>query len=361
MILTRRLIGAAAIHMVLASGLAAQAVDSSRVAREYRIEKVANGVFAFIAPVAYGGIVSGNVTAIAGDSAVLVVDSGHFPTLAARMVADIRRLTGKPVRYLVNTHWHPDHWLGNAAFARAYPGLTIFSTEFTRAQIESQWPAFERQYRDSAAVVERLAKMVAQGTSGDQHAYLSASLTDAPSSLHAWHALVTMPPTATFTDRVAIDLGNRRVEIRFLGRGNTDGDAVVFVPDARVAATGDLVVSPTPYAYPPAHITEWIGTLSHLEELGASTYVPGHGEIERDGSYIALVRSALTSLRDQTVAARSRGVPLDSIRTVVDFRDLEQRFTNGDPRLATLFRIGFVDAGIQSAFAEDSASHVHHS
>jgi len=356
MILTRRLIGAVAILAMLATATSAQVVDSSRVAREYRTEKIADGVYAFIAPIAYGGVVSGNVIAIAGDSAVLVVDSGHFPTLATRMAADIRRLIGKPVRYLVNTHWHPDHWLGNAAFARAYPGLTIFSTEFTRAQIEAQWPAFERQYRDSAAVVGQLAKMVAKEKSGDQHAYLAATLSDAPSSLHAWHALVTKPPTATFTDRVAIDLGNRRVEIRFLGRGNTDGDAVVFVPDAKVVATGDLVVSPTPYAYPPANIKEWIGTLSRLEELGASTYVPGHGEVERDTSYIALVRSALTSLRDQTVAARSRGVPLDSIRNVIDLRDFEQRFTKGDPRLATLFRIGFVDAGIQSAFAADSSS-----
>jgi glyoxylase-like metal-dependent hydrolase (beta-lactamase superfamily II) len=86
--------------------------------------------------------VQSNCTVVIGDDAVLVVDSGQFPSLASRMVADIKKLTSLPVRYLVNTHWHLDHVWGNAVFRDAYPGLAIIGTEYTRQLIDEQGPMF---------------------------------------------------------------------------------------------------------------------------------------------------------------------------------------------------------------------------
>ena len=98
----------------------------------YETVKVAEGIYAFVPPEPRGGLVSGNSIAVNGDDGVLVVDTGHFPTLARKMIADIRRLTDKPVRYVVNTHWHPDHVFGNGAYREAFPDVNVLAHVETR-------------------------------------------------------------------------------------------------------------------------------------------------------------------------------------------------------------------------------------
>jgi glyoxylase-like metal-dependent hydrolase (beta-lactamase superfamily II) len=82
--------------------------------------QVADGVYAFVEPFGHA-IVSSNVVAIVGEDAVAVVDSGHHPRLTRAIAAEIRALTPKPVRYVVNTHWHNDHVSGNSVFAKRFP------------------------------------------------------------------------------------------------------------------------------------------------------------------------------------------------------------------------------------------------
>lgn len=104
----------------------------------WRTEKTSEGVYAFIAPDGVTPIVSGNTVVVVGDSSVLVVDPGQFPSMARHQIAEIRRLTSRPVRYVVNTHWHPDHWLGNGEYAREFPGVTFIATPHTREQMLSR-------------------------------------------------------------------------------------------------------------------------------------------------------------------------------------------------------------------------------
>ncbi|HUQ49838.1 MAG TPA: MBL fold metallo-hydrolase [Terriglobales bacterium] len=101
----------------------------------YSLVQIADGIHAFIAPEPGSGIVQGNITLIIGEESCLVVDTGQFPLLAERMVADIRKLTPKPVKYVLNTHWHGDHLLVNVAFQKAWPSATFISTGFTRRKI----------------------------------------------------------------------------------------------------------------------------------------------------------------------------------------------------------------------------------
>jgi len=110
------------------------------VNEQYDLQKVAGGVYSFIAPESDSGVVQANCTVIIGEDAVLLVDSGQFPSLAERMATDIKKLTNKPVRYLVNTHWHFDHNWGNAVFRDAFPGLVIISTEFTQQMVDTEGP-----------------------------------------------------------------------------------------------------------------------------------------------------------------------------------------------------------------------------
>src|SRR5688500_14894753 len=108
----------------------------------YQRSEVARGVHVFSEPFGHA-VVSGNIVAIAGDEAVAIVDSGHHPRLTRAIAAEVRALTGKPVRYLVNTHWHNDHVSGNTELATAFPGLTIVAHAFTATMMDKTVRAFQ--------------------------------------------------------------------------------------------------------------------------------------------------------------------------------------------------------------------------
>src|SRR4051794_35026936 len=136
---------------------AATAVHAQIVARYgsaldgYAIDKIGEGVYAFVAPDSRTPFVSGNSMAVIGRDAVLVVDTGHVPAVTRRMIADIRRLTPAPVKYVVNTHWHFDHVVGNGEYRAAYPAVAIISTPATRAHIEATLPGYATQLREQVS------------------------------------------------------------------------------------------------------------------------------------------------------------------------------------------------------------------
>jgi len=233
----------------------------------YETVRLAEGIYAFISPESNGAMVTGNSLLVIGDDSALVVDSGHFPSLTARMIGEIRQLTDKPVRFLVNTHWHPDHSAGNGLYKKGFPGIQIVSTPTTRAEIETVLPKKEVSESTIAEFEDALKKGAlpnGKPLTGDALKYyqkVGAELTAFRSELKAAdHAL----PTATFENAMSVYLGKREVQILFLGRGNTGGDAVIYVPGSKVLATGDLVVYPIPYPFG-SYIGEWIATLKKLE------------------------------------------------------------------------------------------------
>src|SRR5882672_12052032 len=105
--------------MLLTSALRAQARPLESILT-FKTERVADGVYAFITPEERSGFQSGNSIAIIGDDGVLMFDTGNIPSSTRRQIAEIRKLTNKPVRYVVNSHWHPDHNLGNAEYRAAF-------------------------------------------------------------------------------------------------------------------------------------------------------------------------------------------------------------------------------------------------
>src|SRR5215213_6463661 len=113
----------------------------------YRTEKIAEGVYAFITPEERSSFQAGNSVAIVGDDGVLVFDTGNIPSMTRRQIAEIRRLTDQPVRYVVNSHWHPDHTLGNAEYRQAFPGVTIIATSATRAGVLERVPTYVDQMK----------------------------------------------------------------------------------------------------------------------------------------------------------------------------------------------------------------------
>ena len=320
-------------------------------------EQVAPGIYVFIAPDGVTPLVSGNSTVIIGDSAVAVVDAGQFPSVARAQIAAIRKLTSKPVRFVINSHWHPDHWLGNAEYARAFPGVAIISTRVTREMAMTKGlPFLQRKYRDQAGTTVKA--MLASGKMPDStpltpeqvqyYRYALAQLEELGAELDGF---TPVPPNVLFSDTLTLLLGGREVRVMFLGRANTGGDAVTYVPDAKVLMTGDLVVHPYPYAIG-SFIGEWIDAMKKLEAIDATVIVPGHGAVERDKGYLALVSKGLTQLQTQASALQKQGLTLADARKKADFSALRTEFCGDEPWCRFGFNGVFVGPGFARAYRE---------
>ena len=300
----------------------------------WRTEKIGEGVFAFLAPPGVTPIVSGNSLAILGDDAVLLVDTTQLPSIARQQIAALKKRTSKPVRFIVNTHWHPDHWLGNAEFLAAYPGATVLASRTTRALIDQKAKPFLSP-QETRKTIEEVSKLLTSSKAPPPGSVARAYYELGVVQLRQYQAeleKVTLAyPTLTLDHDVTIHLGTRQVDVRFLGRGNTGGDLIVYLPDQRLVAAGDLVVLPYPYAIG-SYIHEWPATLARLAALEARTLVPGHGRIQHDRTYLDTVIALLQSLESQVAAAVKRGATLEATRAALDSREKQRSVRCGPTR-----------------------------
>jgi glyoxylase-like metal-dependent hydrolase (beta-lactamase superfamily II) len=237
------------------------------------LDELADGVYAYTAEG------DPNVGAIVGPEFVVAVDARSTPAHARIWLDELRGITSLPVRYLVLTHYHAVRALGAAAFQAE----TVVSHEDTRRWIvergaddfESELRRFPRLFRDVESVPG-----------------------------------LTMPDL-TFSRALSIFLGDREVQLRWLGRGHTAGDAVVWLPQERVLFAGDLVEADAAPYMGDAYVLDWAdATLDAVQELGAETIVPGRGPAVRGRAAdeaIASTRAFLERLRDEVAAVLDRG------------------------------------------------------
>lgn len=360
----RRCVIAGIIALIIAGasvdGARAQGAAAYPSVLTYRTVRVADGVYAFITPEERTGFQSGNSIAIIGDSSVLVFDTGNIPGSTRRQIAEIRKLTSKPVRYVVNSHWHPDHNLGNFEYRSAFPGVMIIGTTATRAGILERVPTYLGQMKSFAPTDSLMRLRLSTGRMRD-----SSKMPD--STRLVWglytrdyaefmpEALLTKPspPDLICDDSLTLMLGNRRVKIVSPGRGNTAGDTYVYLPDEHVLLTGDLVTFPSPFPGT-AFFGDWIRDLDALKALHASVIVPGHGDVQHDYAYIDMVRELLVFTRDRARDAVLRGVPLDSAQKQIDFAPFVRRFTGGDVVRTQAFENFYPFPAVQRAYEEAS-------
>ncbi|MFY9550554.1 MAG: MBL fold metallo-hydrolase [Thermoanaerobaculia bacterium] len=327
--------------------------------RMFQTVEVGGGVYAFVSPETNGPIPSGNIVAVVGDDGVLVVDSGRFPTLARRVVAEIRRRTEKPVRYVVHTHWHLDHIAADGVFREAFPSAIFVAHEFTRRKIlEKQVPSLRDLVATDEGYVKYLEERVASGKRrdgspmpDDVKRYLASQIGDLRLEMAELSGAAAVVPSLTFEKELRIQLGNREIRVAFLGKGNTAGDTVVLVPDAKVVATGDLLVVPIPYGYG-CHPAEWIETLKKLTALDAEAIVPGHGPVQRDWDYAKKVSALLWALRGQVAQAVSEGATLEQAQERVDLSQFKSSFAGDRFDRGAAFDDFFARSAVERAYQE---------
>lgn len=332
-----------------------------------RVERLADGVFAIIHddalqtwPHLGTDWPHSNTGIIIGDDGVLVVDATFHPSRAAADIALIRRLTPKPVRYLVNTHWHGDHTHGNGVYRDSFPGIRIISSRVNRNYIEINQTRFRSRSQQasypSRGTLARFEQLLQSGMEDgnlltpEERTTLRRLIQQRRLDISDMGRVATSPPDSVFDGRITIDLGGRRVELRDHGHANSPSDVTVWLPVERILYTGDIVVHPVPYAFA-SYPTFWVDVLRDLERMSPAVLVPGHGPVMRDLDYVRQVRGLLETMLTMSTPYVGRGVTADSARKVLDLTELRKRFDPQlSPALGEMWNASIVDALVLRAF-----------
>jgi glyoxylase-like metal-dependent hydrolase (beta-lactamase superfamily II) len=303
--------------------------------------------------------VEGNITVIAGTEGLLVVETGGTPKAGRDAVTLIQGLTGLPVRWVVNTHWHGDHHLGNPAFRLAWPQAEFIA--HANAQRDMSGEAMDYLDGQDVAIqedIDQLAGLLESGLNVQGEALDDATRArylrlrrDLQEMLTAFAEIELGGVDRTFTDTLALDLGGRVVELIHPGLGNTDGDVVAWLPAERLLITGDLVVAPTPYGFG-SYPAEWVQSLARLRALDPAMIVPGHGDLMTDTSYLENLGAMITDFRTQATIAVARGQDLETFRADLDAADWQAQFAGDSPLLQRLFVAWWVTPFSECAWRE---------
>ncbi|HUH00108.1 MAG TPA: MBL fold metallo-hydrolase [Gammaproteobacteria bacterium] len=213
---------------------------------KFDIVKVADGVHVAVAAPAYK--VNSNTAIIESDDGVMVVDTHSKPSAAHVVIEHLRELTRKPVRYVVNTHFHWDHWHGNEAYPAAYPSAEIVSNQITReAMVRKGLKRIQDHVRLGPAEIAQLKTALAGARTAEERAKVEADLR----LLEAYQAEITALkpalPTIAFEQTMKLYRRDREIHLLYLGRAHTEGDVFVYLPKEKVVITGDAVIGWTPF------------------------------------------------------------------------------------------------------------------
>ncbi len=332
---------------------------------EFEWRELDKGVWAGVRPISYNSPPTGTTVIVIGKKGVLLFDPAGTPLVGERVAAKVADLTDLPVTHMAVSHWHGDHSMGAYKILEKYPGAEIITHEFTARAIKSPLNAFTPPDDEAnRATKERIETALRTGkrSNGDQvvpemRPYYESVLEHFDLINTEVRGLKAIEPTRTFTDAMSIDLGGRKVELRHMGPGNTNGDIIMYLPKEKILATGDVVVRPTPYGFY-SHPRSWVEVLKQLKTIPAKYIVPGHGDIMTDTAYLDLLVDALTFVADRVDALVAEGKTLEDVREALDWKPIEDRFTNGSPLLAVFFdgwfKTPIVEAEYKIAKGEDS-------
>ena len=265
-------------------------------------------------------VVMSNATVIEGDSDVLVVDSQVSPGGAWALREELKAITPKPIRWVVNSHYHFDHSHGNQIYG---PDVEIIGHEFARQQIlagkSQDSPAREFFVGGVPNTIKTLEARLAAATDDKTRATVQNQLDIQRNHLEGTNAVKPTPPTMTLTQTMTLHRGSREIRILFLGRGHTAGDVVVYLPKERIVATGDLLINGTSYMGD-AFFTDWVATIEAMKKLDIGTVLPGHGAAFTDLAKLDHWQAYVRDFWEQAQKFHKAGTPWEEAAKQVDLR-----------------------------------------
>jgi glyoxylase-like metal-dependent hydrolase (beta-lactamase superfamily II) len=290
-----------ALQVAFAALVLCSAAAHAQPFAEPRVVRINARVYVLLGPIQHANKLNQgymiNSTAIVGDDGVVLVDSGGSAEAGRHIAGAVRRITGKPVKYVVNTHHHGDHYLGNAAFT----GATFISSEECRKLVAETG-------EDWLRLMERDIGHPLPGTKP-----LAASVTYAE---------------GTRTERL---LSGVRMVFWVPKGSHTAGDLMLYLPDDKVLVAGDVLVSGVVPTLQDGSAKNWIRTLGEIEALDAAHFVPGHGELMTRAD-VAALRRAMAAFYSGVKQGYKAGLREEQVRKSLDlsaWETLERSYVIG--------------------------------
>jgi cyclase len=319
--------------------LATLVVPALAAAQEPKVEKLSNHAYAYVA-----GQDRYNSGFVVTDDGVFVIDTQDTVVHAEEFIAEIRKISTKPILYAVNTNFHVVNVTGNQLLVKEVKA--ILAHEATRKDIVDrgqeelgnskqmyalQIEQFEKSLRDDpltdqerAATDARLADAKKSLTGLDRTVLTPPNWTVTPEAIHFYpdgplkHDLVVQPGGEKLqTATMSFKIGGVDIQVLFLGRGYTDGDLLVYVPSEKVLYAGGLLFAQTIPWLRGAHVSEWQATLEKVLKLDIEKVVPIRGEMATKDDLIAF-KGYLTDLYTAVKNQWDQGVAKDDVRWKVD-------------------------------------------
>jgi glyoxylase-like metal-dependent hydrolase (beta-lactamase superfamily II) len=299
--------------------LAAQSrtpAGTEHTGKAFRFNKVREGVYHAVGTGSLA--VVGNSSFIVNDNDVIVVDDHVSPAAAWVLLEEIKDVTNKPVTTVINTHFHYDHASGNQIFDQRR--VDIIGHEFTRQMLLGNplaMPLYKGYVNRLPGELDTLKKRLAEESDATTQAQLERQIKVAESNIAAQRELKPTPPNVTLKDRMTLYRGAREIQIRYLGRGHTAGDVVVFLPNEKVVLTGDFLtagMSNMSDSFP----DEWVASLDELKKLDFDTVLPGHGEAFTDKAKIGYWQDYLRDVWTEVGKMKRAGVSAEDAAKRVD-------------------------------------------
>jgi glyoxylase-like metal-dependent hydrolase (beta-lactamase superfamily II) len=268
-------------------------------------------------------------------------------------------MTDQPVRYLVNSHWHWDHWYGAETYKKAFPDIQIITHEKTRQMMMGPALEFNRPFleKDLPEYLASPEKKVAAAAAANPvppdlprlKELLAADRWFYEQKKNVHHTFANV----TYTSELNIYLGERHIQVLHHDRAITPGDSFLYLPDIKILITGDLLINPITYAlscYP----TGWLNTLEKIDTLDANVIVTGHGEPLHDKELLHATMDVLRVLLREGKEAKEKGLDPDQARAAIipHLHDLMVKMTHDDPTLNKQFEVYLVDWFLHRVFDE---------
>ncbi len=298
--------------------------------------------------------VTPNTTFVVSDAGVVVFDGGNLPLVADRVIEKIRSITDQPVTHVVISHWHMDHVLGVSRYLQAFPHVQVIAHPYTRELISRYLAVNEQNMRNTVSdnkpgIEGLLASERAASFDAGTITWFRQFIEDADLLEAQYRNFVPAYPNLLFSDALTIHSGQREIQLLHPGTGNTPGDIVMWLPEEKILASGDIVVWPTPYGHG-GRATEWAATLRTLAAMDFQQLIPGHGDVQLNRDYLDLMANTLNSVASQVAALSEQGKTLAETQAAIDLSAFESQFTQGDVFLQARFNEWFTQPIVEAVW-----------
>ncbi len=291
----------------------------------FHLKKITNTVWAALKPMPHR-IVDSNVVIIASDHCLTIVDANENLTNVDKLIVEIKQLSKqltKPVCYVINTHWHLDHILGNQRYQQSFPKLKSIIGHHSLTQTiptKAQKMLNEKIQQWQSAITNAEEKLKASEDKNE----MSAKIERAKAHLATLKNTQLITPDVTFKSTMELAVSGTQIKLLNFGKAHTEGDTIVYLPNEKILVSGDLF-DHLPFAghgFP----SDWLHTLNEIEKLYFDKVIPGHGKIQLGKASLIRIKNLLADSLKKAKKAVADNQSLDDFMAEIDQAKLRENY-----------------------------------